>query len=219
MSKTSFFILCFVSLVVAGFVYLFLEIEKIKTNQVTFQASSVTANIETSDNSTQMGTKVVPINIDKNQITKIVEETVTNIMATQSSVVKPAATPQTTSSGTKVTYIPISQSGATTLTDWQDVTGSDFYLALVDYGSPKSITFEANLKSANGSGPAYARLYNVTSGVAVSGSEVSTSNTSYTLKSSGNLNLWSGNNLYRVQVKSHDSQEASFGNGKIKILY
>lgn len=214
MSKTSFFILCFVSIVVAGFVFLFLEIEKVKTNQAALNVAKVTTSLDSAKTIPESSN---PANISRSEIKEVVEE----LLASTSAQVAPASSlpPSTTKKSLQVTFIPISQSGATTSTEWQDISGSDFYVALVDYGTPKSVTFEANLKSANGSGPAYARLYNVTSGVAVSGSEVSSSSTSYTLKSSGGLNLWSGNNLYRVQIKSHDSQEASFGNGRIKILY
>jgi len=36
---------------------------------------------------------------------------------------------------------------------------------------------------------------------------------------SGGLSFWAGNNLYRVQLKSLNGFEVTFGSGRIKIIY
>ena len=79
---------------------------------------------------------------------------------------------------------------------------------------------EASLKVAHANGTAFARLFDVTHGIGVSGSEISTTNNAVPkLATSGNLNLWAGRNLYRVQIKSLNSFEITFSEGRIKIGY
>lgn len=120
----------------------------------------------------------------------------------------------------ETTYIPITGPITTTSTDWYDAPGTEFYLNMGDYGKNAYATWEASLKVAHGNGSVYARLYDVTNKIAVNGSEVSvTNNSNLTLSYSGALNFWANNNLYRVQLKSLNSFEVTFGGGRIKIIY
>ena len=131
--------------------------------------------------------------------------------------------PQTNSSSLKgeTTYIPLSGSFSTTSTDWYDLQGVEAYIDLEkEYGKGATVSWEGSLKVAHGNGQAFARLFDTTHGIAVSGSEISTTNNSdLKLVTSGNLNLWAGRNLYRVQIKSLNSFEVTYGGGKIKIAY
>jgi hypothetical protein len=66
----------------------------------------------------------------------------------------------------------------------------------------------------------FARLYDSTNKIAVSGSELTTiNNVSYQHVSSPQLALWRGRNLYKVQVKSLNGFEITYSGGKIKITY
>lgn len=122
---------------------------------------------------------------------------------------------------TQVSYIPLSGPITTTSSNWYDAPGTDFYLDLEkDYDLKAIGSWEAYLKVAHSNGTAYARLYDVTHGIAVNGSEISLSNnSSLTQVSSGNLSFWAGRNLYRVQLKSLNTFEITFGSGRVKITY
>lgn len=141
----------------------------------------------------------------------------TPVEITKTIVVTPApVTPKT-----QVAYIPISGGVTTTSSSWYDAPNTDFYLDVEkSYGKNYVATWNASLKVAHGNGTAYARLYDVTHDIAVNGSEVQlTNNSNLTQVFSNNLSFWSGNNLYRVQFKSLNTFEITFGGGQIKIVY
>ena len=126
----------------------------------------------------------------------------------------PASTP-----GTKTTYIPLTASFTTSNTDWTNVSGTETYIDLKNnYSANAYITWEAVLSVASG-GQVTARLYDATHGIGVNGSEVSSSSTAGELVTSGKLNLWAGNNLYKVQIKSLNSYAVTFTSGRIKLVY
>ncbi|MEK7188619.1 MAG: hypothetical protein AAB685_02080 [Patescibacteria group bacterium] len=121
----------------------------------------------------------------------------------------------------QVSYIPLGGSFSTTKTDWTDIKTTDVTVDFAnDYGADAKISWEGTLKVANANGIAYARILDTTHGTAVDGSEISlTNNSASTLVSSGLINPWSGRNTYRVQVKSLNSSEVFFDNGRIKVSY
>lgn len=116
-----------------------------------------------------------------------------------------------------IVYVPISGSGSTTSNDWTSISGTDFYLDKADYKDLVEISFEGNLKLFNGNGMAYMRLFDVTHSIAVQGSDAQTSSQISNPVNSGAINLWSGKNLYRVQLKSLTADTAVFDGGKLKI--
>ncbi len=159
----------------------------------------------------------------KKQIEEIVKEN-TKLVAEPSpkEVVKTVViTPIPVATKTQIAYIPIAGSVTTTSSDWYDAPNTDFYLDIEkSYNKKHTATWNASLKVAHGNGTAFARLYDVTHGIAVNGSEVKlTGNSSLTQVFSNNLSFWSGNNLYRVQFKSLNTFEITFGGGQIKINY
>lgn len=119
----------------------------------------------------------------------------------------------------KITYIPLS-GGSTQATDWVNVSGSQFTLNISDYGSKAYSIWDANLRVDNANGTTFVRLFDITHGIAVNGSEISISNTSSSTDVvSGSLSFWSGNNSYVVQIKSLNSSTAFIDSGRIKISY
>lgn len=115
-------------------------------------------------------------------------------------------------------YIPIPGTGSTLENKWVDLSGTEFYISTDDYSGLIGAYFEANMKLINGNGAGYLRLFDVTAGVEVWGSEVSTNSQSFTSVGSGKLTLRNGNHLYRVQAKSLTADTTVFNSGKIKII-
>lgn len=139
----------------------------------------------------------------------------------------PTASPQTiiiqqnaaTTQGQRTTYVPFSGPFSTTATDWTDVSIAQAYVDLKNnYSANAYVTFQASIHAGQG-GEVHARLYDATNNIAVNNSEIITASTSSTLVSSGQLSLWNGNNLYKVQIKSLNSVNVTFDNGAVKIVY
>ena len=146
---------------------------------------------------------------------------VSNAISTVSGTAK-ITTPTTTSAPKEkqTTYISLAGPITTTSMVWVDAAGTDTYIDLVnDYGKNTWVSWEANLKIADGNGQVFARLYDATHNIAVNGSEVSVTSGTSTQVISGQLSLWAGRNLYRVQLKSLNSFVATFASGRIKINY
>lgn len=119
-------------------------------------------------------------------------------------------------------YIQISGSGSTQKTDWTDVAGTDFSFDVSkDFSKGAKFAWEGFLRVTDANGTAYARIYDVTHGTGVDGSEISVSNTlSYARANSTNMNFWSGRNLYRVQIKSLiNTVNVDYMGGKIRVSY
>lgn len=156
---------------------------------------------------------------------KIIKEEVAKAVSTipvQSAVPKITFSPQpTTKFLNQTAYISLDGPYTTTSTSWVDVPGVEVTFDLKnEYGSSAKTSWESSLKVAHGNGQAFARLFDSTNGIAVLGSEISTvDNRDFKNVSSGNLNLWSGRNTYKVQVKSLNSFEVTYTSGKMKISY
>ena len=158
----------------------------------------------------------------KKQITDNVAVALSTVSATPKETVKTVTiTPVPSKSKTQIAYIPISGPITTTSSTWYDAPGTDFYLDFnTDYGKSAYANWQVFLKVIHGNGTAYARLYDVTNKIAVNGSEVKIENQSnLTQVESGALSFWAGNNLYRVQIKSLNTFEVTFGSGRIKFNY
>lgn len=156
------------------------------------------------------------------QIDQKISESISTISGGTKEIVKTVTiTPVPTKTKAQTAYIPIVGPITTTSSDWYDAPGTEFYLDYnTDYGKAAYADWQAFLKVANGNGTAYARLYDITNKIGVDGSEVSVTNKGdLTQVISGRLNFWSGNNQYRVQIKSLNKFEVTFGSGRVKIIY
>jgi hypothetical protein len=132
----------------------------------------------------------------------------------------PTPTPTTAiSSNLKVLYVPIGTTGATINTDWTDIGGTDFYFNLTDYPGVKSVRWELSLQTDSANNNVYARLYDVTNKRGVDNSQLSTSLAAYEFLRSGDLTIWNGNNLYRIQIKGLNGNTVNFLNPKLKIVF
>jgi len=115
-------------------------------------------------------------------------------------------------------YIPIPGNGNTMENKWVDLMGTEFYISTEDYPDLVGAYFEANMKLTNGNGLAYLRLFDVTAGIEVWGSEISTNSFTFTSVSSGKLTIRMGTHLYRVQAKSLTADTTVFNSGRIKFI-
>lgn len=121
---------------------------------------------------------------------------------------------------TQVSYLPISGTLTTTNTDWADVPGSEFWADFnSDFGQKAKVSWEASLKVAAGSGRVIARLVDVTHGIELLESQIYTESGLFVAVTSGQIYPWAGRNLYKVQIRSLISTEATFGGGKVKVVY
>lgn len=150
----------------------------------------------------------------KETINKEVAQAVATLSAQKQTTVittKPSTEP-------KITYVPLSGTFSTKNTDWTDVKNSDVNIKIEDYGKNPYVDWNAFIKIDQGNGQVSARLFDVTHSIGVAESELKSTTSTPTLTSSGRLQLWSGNNLYRVQIKSLNGYEATFDSGRVKIV-
>lgn len=154
----------------------------------------------------------------KKQIEEVVGKNKVEVVKTVIATPIPQAT---TKIKAQTAYIPIAGPITSTSSDWYDAPGTEFYLNFnTDYGKSAYANWDASLKIKDGNGTAFARLYDVTNKIAVNGSEVNVTNSGNLSQTiSGGLSFWAGNNLYRVQLKSLNGFEITFGGGRVKIIY
>lgn len=144
-----------------------------------------------------------------------IDETVADAIATISALPRGSAQTLPTSKQ-QVTYVPLNGDFSTHKTSWSDVNNSDVSVDLAEYSKEPYIDWEATIKAV--SGKAQVRLFDVTHQIGVADSDLESTSSIFATVSSGNINLWQGKNLYRVQLKSLDGSEVFFGSGKIKIV-
>lgn len=115
------------------------------------------------------------------------------------------------------TYMPVPGSGSVLSYDWVNLSGTEFYFNPADFPGLLEVHFEANMRLFNGNGLAFLRLFDVTNGIEVWGSEVQTGNQASTVIISDKVQFRSGNNLIRVQAKSLTADTTIFTSGRLKI--
>lgn len=124
---------------------------------------------------------------------------------------------QSTTKTKHVSYVNVSGGFGQIAYDWMDVPASEFYFNKSDYDGLKEVKFESNMKLLNGNGMAYVRLFDVTHGSVVTGSQVETGNQNNTVVTSTALNFMDGKNLIRVQIKSLTADTTVFNSGRLVI--
>ena len=157
----------------------------------------------------------------KKEIASQVAKAISGIPGTveTQTIIKEVSTPATPAASS-TDFISLGSTATTTNTAWENVDDAAVFIDLAnDYSANAYVTWEASLKVAHGNGQAFARLWDDTNKIAVAGSEISTvNNADFEQKISGNLPLWRGRNLYKVQIKSLNSFEVTYSGGRIKIV-
>lgn len=151
---------------------------------------------------------------------KLIKEEVEKAIAKIPSVSPKSVLTQKSGIVSQTQIISLGGSYSTTSASWVDVPGSEATFNIEkDYSKNAQVSFQASLKIRDGNGQTFARLYDSTHAMAIFGSEISTTNNSdFQSISSRNLNLWSGYNTYKVQIKSPNSKEMVYTGGGIKII-
>ena len=169
----------------------------------------------------QVGSDVVePEGCDEQCVSKIVDEKVAEIETALA--VTPTPTPTTTTSQTssvKETHIETVDlpGGSASGGDWVRISGSEKWLDSSLYGELVSATWQGWIEVKDGSGIAYARLYDATNNRAVDGSEVSNASGGKASFYSEGLSIWRGQNQYYIEVRSSTGYEVTVEGAKMKL--
>lgn len=149
---------------------------------------------------------------------KIISPTATpTILLSPTPTLKPAVV-TTTKKVRSISIIPIPGSGTVQDNSWKDISGTEFNLNTEDYPTLTGAYLEVNMKLFNGNGVAFVRLFDITTGIEVWGSEVKTSSQNFTVITSDKLILRSGNHQYRIQAKSLTADTTVYNSGRIKLI-
>ena len=128
------------------------------------------------------------------------------------------STPTPSSSSlVKEFFVPFG-SGSNSSDDWQDVGGLKATLDPANYGSIKTVTFEASVRIPTGNETAYVRLYNVTDKHPVWFSDVSLDGGTAQLLISKPITLDLGNKTYQVQMKTSLKFQAFLDQARLHII-
>jgi len=105
-------------------------------------------------------------------------------------------------------------SGSSSGFDWTKVDGTDFWFDQSLYGNVSAVTYSGWVENGTGS----VRLFDVTNGRAVDGSEVSVVANTRASFYSGNLAIWRGQNQYYLQVKNLLGNTVRITGARLKIV-
>jgi len=129
----------------------------------------------------------------------------------------PTQTQTQTSSSVKEFFVPFG-SGSNSSDDWQDIGGLKATLDPSNYGSIKTVTFEATVRIPTGNETAYVRLYNASDKHPVWFSEVFLEGGTPQLLISKPITLDSGNKTYQVQMKTSLKFQAFLDQSRLHII-
>lgn len=122
-----------------------------------------------------------------------------------------------TGSTAHIYYIPFG-SGATTKSDWEDLTSTETIIDDASYGSIKSVQLTYALRNPTQNGKISVRLYNATDKYVVYGSELEMEGASAQSITTAPFAFPKGNKLYRIQMRSTLSFDVYLDNAKLKIV-
>ncbi|MBI3486077.1 hypothetical protein HY025_04010 [Candidatus Daviesbacteria bacterium] len=131
------------------------------------------------------------------------------------------ATSQTSSTSTPSypVYIPLGSGGQIGDRNWNS-TGT--YQATIDpgnYSGYKNMQLEINTQMIQSVGQANFRLFNSSDNSAVSGSDISTTSSSYVWITSNSFTLASGSKTYVLQIQSTQGYNINVQNARIKVNF
>lgn len=148
----------------------------------------------------------------------IIQKTVAWAIATLAAQPQKLQTPIPSPRRPFESYIPIG-AGSTTSLDWTDISGAEVYVDTTKYGTIKEAYFEAGLRVPTANGSVCARIFNQTDKTFVFSSEVCSVSQKGERATSPRINLYSGNKLYRVQMKITMPYEGVLDFARIKLIW
>ena len=146
---------------------------------------------------------------------------VTELKVRVSSVEKssPAAAATTTSTSQSTIYIPLGSGGGPWAnTDWYSAPEYEISLDPANYPGYTGMVLEVTFRLVEAAGTGSVRLYNVTDGSTTS-SELSTTLSAFSLKSSSSFKLATGAKTYKLQVKSTSNKDLFIQSARIKVSF
>jgi len=121
-------------------------------------------------------------------------------------------------SSVKEYYVPFG-SGVDSSSEWKDISGLEGYIDGNSYGVIKKATFEVSVRVPTGNQTVDVRLYNITAAHPVWFSEMKfTGGGTPQLLVSSPITIDSGNNLYRVQMKTQLKFQAFIDQARVRIM-
>jgi len=130
---------------------------------------------------------------------------------------KKPSTPTSAPSPAEI-YISVG-AGSTTSLDWTDVPAAEVYIDTTKYGKIREAYFEAQLRVPMANGSVCARIFNQTDKAFVFSSEVCSTSQKGERVTSPKISLYSGNKLYRIQMKVTMPYEGILDLGRIKLVW
>lgn len=146
------------------------------------------------------------------------ESAVTELKARVSALEK--ATPATAvSTSQKVPlYIPLGSGAQIADTNWTNLNSFQITLDPASYAGYSSMQLEVNMRLNQPGGQVFARLYNSSSGSAIS-SEISSTQTTSSVVTSSTFTLPTGSKNYVLQAKSKDGNLIFIDYARIKVSF
>lgn len=241
MIRVIILVLVLIGLTIGGFYYRFAFVKNTRQDLTQSQPREVPLTNEEEDStstedifeklaeskakSDELNKSIDPTNKSLEDRIKLLEASLTVLERRQDIVEKASGitTGSTTTSGSTgalpPSYIPLGSGGSTSATDWTSVDNLDVIIDPADYPGYKSMRLEVSLRTFQGNGQAYARLYNNDDGLAIPTSEVSTTSQDYNWQNSATFKLNSGKKTYKIQLKTLTGYEASVQSARIRVNF
>lgn len=146
------------------------------------------------------------------------ESSITELKARVSSLEKATPAP-VVSTGQSAVYIPLGSGGGPWANqDWYTTGEYEVSLDPGNYPNYTGMYLEVSFRLAEAVGTASVRLYNASDGSATS-SQLDTTSTSFSLKTSSSFKLPAGAKTYKLQVKSSEGKNLFIQNARIRVNF
>lgn len=144
----------------------------------------------------------VPGDTSLNSRVMVLESVVADLKAKVTALEKTTPVTSTTTSSKPAVYIPFGS--PITTSDQNGIILDEYKITIdtADYPGYTNMVLEASMRLNWSSGTAQANLYNVTDGVDIANSQVSTTSDKFNMASSANFTLPAGKKTYTIKAKS-----------------
>lgn len=143
---------------------------------------------------------------------------VTELKVRISALEKTTTTTATSSTSKATIYIPLGSGGNWSNADWITLPEYEVSLNPGNFPGYSGMSLEVTFRVDDPSGTASVRLYNVTDSLAIS-SQLDTTSSIATLKSTSSFTLVSGTKTYRLQIKSSGGKNLFIQSSRIKVTF
>lgn len=126
---------------------------------------------------------------------------------------------QTSSANKYPVYIPLGTGGQLGDKNWNTTGTYQVTIDSANYSGYKNMQLEVNAQMIQSGGQANFRVFNKTDNSAVSGSDTSTTSTSYVWISSNGFTLSSGSKTYILQIQSTEGVNTNIQSARIKVNF